>query len=1056
MATERLDIVISEKGGKVVERSINNVGKSAEKSSQSFDLLKRAIGAIGTGLAIRQITQLADSYTTMQNRLKTVTKGQEELNEATEELFRIANRTRNSVQGTVEFYARLSSVAQRLGRSQSELLRVTETVNQAVALSGATTSEAAGALRQFSQGLGSGTLRGEELNSVLEQLPILADIIAERLGVTRGELRGLAEQGRLTSEVLLSALEGASDGIAERFSQSVPTISAAFTVLNNNLTKFVGETDQATGVSQAMAQSIQLLANNLNIVIPLLVTIGGIIVFNTLASQASAFATTISSTIPLLRSLSTALLGVAAAQTAVTASGGSAGFFAATNALASGGTVSAAAASAGGGLAATLGVAGLKIAAVVAAAYGLVKGLDLAAEGSKELIADFSSGSRGLRNMTSEAERLNLVLRSTADNTNRLQSVLQKPKQIADINAAAEAYKELNREQLQFEAARDLGRRLSEDELFGVAKGILERRRASQFADDFKLLPDEIAGSRSAQTASQIDQITQRIEALNRAKQAGVISSEELAKAEGFQREKLDELSGGIEKQLRDISRQIEFFKQAKGDLELSNLFANNDPEVVQRLIDQKSQLNGLIEAEKQKTAATEAAQRAEEARAVAVERTVEALRQQVALFGQTANQQQLSTLRQQGATPGQLAEVESLQKQAALLQQFSDIVGGGTALFAQIVAFQEQATALQSQTAGVAASVQAEAATALAEGTLNIANASQTLFSQVGAFLNSAADLALVEVESKFTAGATTIGTATAQAFASAFSAGLTGALSSVLGSLGASLGGGGALAGGIAAAGNGGTINPALQAQINAIEDAKNRVTQLRSAIANIGPTATNSFNQASAGAQSFGQNTTNIGQQFNTVFGNAFGSLEGALTSFVTTGKFDFKSLINSMLADLARLVVQMLIIRPLMGMFGGFFGGIFGFAQGGFVSPSLALPGFATGGIVGGFGGSTSDNILARLSPGEFVMNAAATKRNRGAFEYINRTGQMPAMNGGAAVTIVNNVTVNSQGGDGQQVGQDVTRQLDNYMRAQVVKILQEQRKPGGILRSDKVR
>lgn len=178
------------------------------------------------------------------------------------------------------------------------------------------------------------------------------------------------------------------------------------------------------------------------------------------------------------------------------------------------------------------------------------------------------------------------------------------------------------------------------------------------------------------------------------------------------------------------------------------------------------------------------------------------------------------------------------------------------------------------------------------------------------------------------------------------------------------------------------------------------------------------------ASAALQQAGNSAKTAANDMQQFFESAFGSLEDALVGFVTTGKLDFKSLINSIIADLARMVIRMLIIKPLMG----FFGGIFGFSGGGIV-PGFKnggmIPAYAPGGIVSGFGGARSDNQLAALSPGEMVINAGSTKQNLGALEYINKTGKMPSSGGGGdSVVFAPNITINESGNDPQVTAQMV--------------------------------
>ncbi len=187
---------------------------------------------------------------------------------------------------------------------------------------------------------------------------------------------------------------------------------------------------------------------------------------------------------------------------------------------------------------------------------------------------------------------------------------------------------------------------------------------------------------------------------------------------------------------------------------------------------------------------------------------------------------------------------------------------------------------------------------------------------------------------------------------------------------------------------------------------------------------------------------QNTANDMQQF---FESAFGSLEDALVSFVTTGKLDFKSLINSIIADLARMIIRMLIIKPLMG----FFGGLFGFSGGGIV-PGFknggVIPAYAPGGIVSGFGGARSDNQLAALSPGEMVINAGSTKQNLGALEYINKTGKMPPSGGGGGSTVfAPSIVINQEGNDPEVTAQMV----DAAVRRSWTELAVKSQRKGGV-------
>jgi tape measure domain-containing protein len=247
--------------------SFNKGLKESENQAQNLKkILSRAFQLATIGVAVREYVQLADTFTNLQNRLRTVTDGEAELTKTTEALFQIAQRTRSSFEGTADIFSRVALATKDLGRTQEETLQFTESLNQAIILSGASAQAAQAGLMQLGQALGSGVLRGEELNSVLEQLPEVADVIAKSLGVARGALRGIAEQGQITAEVVLKAFADAREELAERFAKTVPTISQSFTALRNSVIKLIGDFDTAYGPSKVLSQIILKIAENAEVV----------------------------------------------------------------------------------------------------------------------------------------------------------------------------------------------------------------------------------------------------------------------------------------------------------------------------------------------------------------------------------------------------------------------------------------------------------------------------------------------------------------------------------------------------------------------------------------------------------------------------------------------------------------------------------------------------------------------------------------------------------------------------------------------------------------------
>jgi len=267
MATETIDIIVRENGARVVKRNLEEIGAVAERSVRGLRLLQNALFVLGGAGLLQGLVKMLDTLTNFENRLVLVTKSTQELNAVQEELFNISNRTRSNFESTAEIYTRVALAVRELGLSQRDTLNFTETLNQATILSGASTREASAALIQLSQGLAAGRLNGDELRSVLEQLPFVADIIAKQLGVTRGELRKLGADGKITTNTIIEAFRNAREEIAGKFAQTVPTVGQAFSVLRTEALRVLDAFDDATGASATVARAILALANSLNVLV---------------------------------------------------------------------------------------------------------------------------------------------------------------------------------------------------------------------------------------------------------------------------------------------------------------------------------------------------------------------------------------------------------------------------------------------------------------------------------------------------------------------------------------------------------------------------------------------------------------------------------------------------------------------------------------------------------------------------------------------------------------------------------------------------------------------
>lgn len=267
MVTERVTIVVDAKGTRVVIRDLRNIGGTAEKSAAGVSVLKRAMLALGGTLILRSLVRVADSYNLIQNRLRVVTDGTEELVRTQAELFRIANQSRSAIEGVAQIYARFALATRDTNIEQRELLNLTENVTKAAIIGGAAQAEARAGLIQLSQALASNRLSGDELRSVLEQLPVVAQKIAQELGTSVGALRKLGEQGLITRDVIIGAFGEVDEELQEQFAKTVPTIAQSFTVLGNRITASVGKFNEVTGASAKFSKILITVGENLDVVV---------------------------------------------------------------------------------------------------------------------------------------------------------------------------------------------------------------------------------------------------------------------------------------------------------------------------------------------------------------------------------------------------------------------------------------------------------------------------------------------------------------------------------------------------------------------------------------------------------------------------------------------------------------------------------------------------------------------------------------------------------------------------------------------------------------------
>ena len=242
-----------------IEKRAGAMGKGV---NQSFLLSTSALtkfASAATALAAgRAFLNIADQSKQMAAQLRLATKEFGDFGQAQADVFRISQDTRTDLDATTKLYAAFARNANDLGISQEQVARMTQTVGESFKISGAGAGESADAIRQLVQAFQSGVLRGDEFNSVMENAPRLAKLMADSLNVPIGSLRAMAEDGQLTADKLVKAFSDPrfTAELDRQFKEIPVTFDDAMTRVRNAAIKVFGEFDRGGQFSQAIANFV--------------------------------------------------------------------------------------------------------------------------------------------------------------------------------------------------------------------------------------------------------------------------------------------------------------------------------------------------------------------------------------------------------------------------------------------------------------------------------------------------------------------------------------------------------------------------------------------------------------------------------------------------------------------------------------------------------------------------------------------------------------------------------------------------------------------------------
>lgn len=591
--------------GNSAEAAANKLGKTragVESISKQLERLQR-LGTVGLGLhlfsgGIAGLARTADEFNNYQSRIALVSKSNQEASRTFRQLMTVANDTGQLFGATAELYTRVYRAMGDRANSQ-ELLQFTKTINQSMVVSGANAQEASAAIIQLSQGMASGTLRGEEFNSVAEQAPVILEMLQKSLGKTHGELRKMAEDGELTTEVVLRAVRESAEGVQAQYDQMPKTIGRAVNELTNAWMQFIGQTDGALSASSVAATVISTLAQHLNLLGNAALVVGVIMSGRLLAGFVATTAAIIRQQAALAVSNTTmvarAAIEVKAAQSALAMARATdaetaavARLTAANRALAVA-KGAAIASSAGGGL---MALAGGPIGVAIIAVMGLVAAYQYLKEREAELEAQYNQTQATIQNNIDKTREL-IELRNQGQVGGFSDRFAQVNANNAELAAAQAQLDELIRKRDMLQSVQDTA--LQSGYVANYAKELDELNykiktltdSTQHLADQQKILADITQTQMSAALEHAVgnsDQLALKFAALagTNAPAAMQLVADSIKKAEGEMtsiKGELDEMISKLNRELADATMttaqqmdamriKIEQAAKAAGDVE--------------------------------------------------------------------------------------------------------------------------------------------------------------------------------------------------------------------------------------------------------------------------------------------------------------------------------------------------------------------------------------------------------------------------------------------------------------------------------------------------------
>lgn len=269
--------------------SVKEVGNNLKDAKNQMLSLRNLVGGYFAMVAGGSAIKIADEWAAVDSRVKLATKSAEEHKYALSQIFDLSQRSGQDYLASADLFSKVNRSAGDLGLSLDDTLNLTEIIGQTMTIGGGDQGAQQAALMQLGQALGSGALRGDELNSIIEQAPRLANAIADSFGVPIGQLKDLGKEGKLTSKELAQGLLKQADKIQKEFDQMPKTFGRGMTILKNKAGQLIDvAVNKVSKLGAAFYNAAEWVTENIRLVGFLAGTvIGGKLMFALAASKKS-------------------------------------------------------------------------------------------------------------------------------------------------------------------------------------------------------------------------------------------------------------------------------------------------------------------------------------------------------------------------------------------------------------------------------------------------------------------------------------------------------------------------------------------------------------------------------------------------------------------------------------------------------------------------------------------------------------------------------------------------------------------------------------------------